>query len=386
MFCAYNRNDLTTLIEALESAPFIYDKLINAICKNWNVSRGSCGAKNDLDTRSCSIQSVFPEKGQIPDRLIVPSESIIRNGSSKKILEEKSMVTTYSSNEENLNSERVTAMLEIGNHGLKMENHLASSEGSAEVSQTSMKIDNTKESVLECTKTCFDPSDCCDIPEKLINAGDHDMASTSLNFEEGKSLRSKSYSLKPYSVNSNVEVGYGTNYVNYYEFARTASDYYEEYSRKSSDKTSGDAPRSIEEVLAGQLKIVSNRFVEFSWSNIQNSNMTSRKERCGWCVYCRVPGEERHCLFSMNDSIPAVEKFSHEVLGIPSQMNVKNHLINIMCHIICMEDHLQGLLLGPWLNPDYSMLWHASVRGATDIALLKNLLLQVFISFWILFP
>ncbi|XP_041998604.1 DDT domain-containing protein PTM [Salvia splendens] len=370
MFCAYNRNDLTTLIEALESSPFIYDKLINAICKNWNVSRGSCGAKNDLDTRSCSIQSVFPEKGQMPDMLMVPSESIIRNGSSKKTSDEKSMVTTYSSNEENLNSERVTAMVEICNHGLKMENHLASSEGSAEVSQTSMKIDNPKESVLECTKTCFDPSDCCDIPEKLINAGDHDMASTSLNFEEGKSL-------KPYSMNSNVEVGYGTNYMNCYEFARTASDYYQEYSRKSSDKTSGDAPRSIEEVLAGQLKIVSNRFVEFSWSNIQNSNMTSRKERCGWCVYCRVPGEERDCLFSMNDSIPAVEKFSHEVLGIPSQMNVKNHLINIMCHIICMEDHLQGLLLGPWLNPDYSMLWHASVRGATDIALLKNLLLQL---------
>lgn len=380
MFCAYNRNDLNALIEALESSPFIYDKLINAICKNWNVSRGSCGNKNDLDTRSCSIQSAFPDKGQISDTLLVPSEAVIRNDPcSEKRSDEKSMVTTYSSNDEHLNAERVTALLETGIDGPKMENHLASSEGSAEVSQTSMKTDNLKESVPECTKRCFDTSDCCDIPDKPVNAGDHDMASTSLNVEKGKNLRSQSSSHKLYPINSNVEVHCETNYVNCYEFARTASAFYEEFSRKSSDKTSGDAPRSIEEVLAGQLKIVSNRFVEFSWSNIQNSNMTSRKERCGWCVYCRVPEEERDCLFSMNDSIPAVEKFSYEVLGIQSQKNVKNHLIDVMCHIICIEDHLQGLLLGPWLNPDYSMLWHASVRGATDIALLKNLLLQVFI-------
>ncbi|XP_057790212.1 DDT domain-containing protein PTM-like isoform X2 [Salvia miltiorrhiza] len=363
MFGAYDRNDLTALIEALESSPFIYDKLINAICKNWNVSRGSCGTKNDLDTRSCSIQSAFPENGQIPDMLLVPSEAIIRKDTcSKKRSDEKSMVTIYSSNEELLNAERVTALLETGNNGSKMENHLASSEGSAEVSQTSMKTDNPKESVLECTKRCFDTSDCCDIPEKL---------------EKEKNIRSKSSSHKPYSINSKVEVHYGTNYMNCYEFARTASAFYEEYSRKSSDKTSGDAPRSIEEVLAGQLKIVSNRSVEFSWSNIQNSNMTSRKERCGWCLYCRVTEEERECLFSMNDSIPAVEKFSSEALGIQSQKNVKNHLIDVMCHIICMEDHLQGLLLGPWLNPDYSMLWHASVCGATDIALLKKLLLKL---------
>lgn len=380
LFCTYNRNDLPSLIEALESSPFIYDTLINAICKNWNVVRGVCGTKIDLDTRSSSIQSDFPEKRQMPDMHLVPSEAVIRNDTcSEKRSYEKSMVTTYSSNEEHLNADRATPLLETVNDGLKIENHLASSEGSAEVSQTFMKTNELKESAPECAKRCSDTSDYCHIPEKLVNGGDHDMASTSVNVGKGKNLRSKNCSDKLDSINSKVEVHCGTNYVNCYEFARTASLFYEEFTRKSLDKTSNDAPRSIEEIIAGQLKIVSNRFVEFSWSNIQYSNMNSRKERCGWCLYCRVPEDERDCLFSMNDSIPAVEKFSCEVLGIQSRKNVKNHLVDVMCHIICIEDHLQGLLLGPWLNPDYSMIWHANIRGATDIALLKTLLLQVLI-------
>lgn len=376
LFCAYNRNDLPTLIEALESSPFIYDTLVNAICKNWNVVRGVCGTKNDLDARSYSIQSTFPDKRQMPDMHLVPSEAVFRNDTcSEKRSDEKSMVSTYSSNEEHLNAEHATPLLETGNDGAKIENHLASSEGSAEVSQTCMKTDNLKESAPECTKRCSDTSDYCHIPETLVDAGNHDMTSTSVNVGKGKNLRSKNCSNKLYSTNSKVEVHCGRNYVNCYEFARTASLFYEDFTRKTSDKTSDDAPRSIEEIIAGQLKIVSNRFVEFSWSNIQNST-NSRKERCGWCLYCRVPEEERDCLFSMNDSIPTVDKYSREVLGIQSSKNVKNHLIDVMCHIICIEDHLQGLLLGPWLNPDYSMLWHASVRGA-DIALLKKLLLQL---------
>lgn len=357
LFFAYNRNDLPTLVEALESMPFIYTTLINAICKNWNVDRGSCGAKIDLDTRSYSIQSAFPERGQMPNTLLVPSEAITMNNTcSEKRWDEKA-----------------------GNDGLKMENHLASSEGSAEVSQTSTKTDNLMERAPECTKRCSDTLNCCHIPEKFVLAGDHDMTSTSVNVEVGKNLRPKSYSHKLNSINSKVEVHPATNYVNCYEFARTASLFYEEFTRKTSDKSSTDAPRSAEDILAGQLKIVLNRFVQFSWSNIQNLNTVSRKERCGWCLYCRVPEYERDCLFSMNDSIPDVEKFSHEVLGIQPEKNAKNHLIDVMCHIICIEDHLQGLLTGPWLNPDYSMLWHANLRGATDIASLKFFLLQVFI-------
>ncbi|KAL0459149.1 UNVERIFIED_CONTAM: DDT domain-containing protein PTM [Sesamum latifolium] len=193
--------------------------------------------------------------------------------------------------------------------------------------------------------------DDCNIPGKLVNTGDHYMTLTTENVEKGNNLGLENYSSGPCTAKSGgvlSQVHPGTNYVNWYEFARTASLFFEEVTFKSSDKISEDAPRSVEEIVAGQLKVISNR----------------------------VPEDGRDCLFIMNDSIPAVENYTCEVLGIQPG-NKKNHLIDVMCHVICIEDHLQGLLLGPWLNPDYSMLWRKSVLGVADIASMKNLLLEL---------
>ncbi|KAL8545103.1 hypothetical protein ACS0TY_005342 [Phlomoides rotata] len=371
--CAYSRNDLPNLIEVLESSQFIHDTLINAISKHWNVVRGVGGTKNDLDTRSCSIQSAFPEKQQLPDMHLTPSEPLNKSEAfSGKRSDGQSMMTANSSNTARLNAEHAISVLETGINGLKMENQLANTEGSPEVSQTFSKTDNLKDSVLDCSKVCTEISDC-HVADKLV-AGDNYMTETLVNIEKGRNSTPKDR--RPYTVNSNVEV-HRTKYINCYEFAQTASSYYEELIRKSLIKTPEDAQRSIEEIIAGQLKVVSNRFADFSWSNIQNSVVNFRKERCGWCVYCRAAEGERDCLFSMNDSFPVVESFTCEALGIRSRKNLKSHLIDVMCHIICIEDHLQGLLLGPWLNPGYSMMWRKSVLERSDISSLKNLLLEL---------
>ncbi|GFQ03106.1 nucleosome-remodeling factor subunit bptf [Phtheirospermum japonicum] len=360
-FCCYNRSDLPGLIEALESSPFIYDTIINAICRHWDLVLGVGGTKNYLDTRSCSVQSYFTEKMQ----LLNNNESF-----AEKRSDEKSMATagiTNSSITELDNAEHAIAVPESGNNGLKMENCVASSEGSTEVSQTFTKTDTLKENGPEILNDCH-------IPVMLVDAGDHHMISTTINVEKGKNLGSENHSHAPSTINS---VHFQTNYVNCYELARPASSYYEEWTSKISDKTSKVPLKSVEEIIAGQLKVVTNRFADFSWSNIQNSSVNPRKERCGWCLYCRFPDDDRDCLFIMNDTFPAVENFTCEVLGIQSRKNRKNHLLDIMCHMTCIEDHLQGLLLGPWLNPNYSMLWRESVLGAADIASLKNLLLKI---------
>lgn len=327
---------MPTLIEVLESSPFIHDVLINAICKHWNVVRGVGGTKNDFDTRSCSVQSAFPDKKQLLDVHLKPSEPLNRS-------------EAFSGNTARLNSEQAISVLETGINGLKMVNQLASSEGSPEVSQTFIKTDNVKDSVLDRSKVRPEISDC-----HIAENGRH------FTPEDRRP--------------------YGTNYINCYEFAQIASSYYEELLRKSLIKTPEDAQRSIEEIIAGQLKVVSNRYADFSWSNIQNSVVNFRKERCGWCVYCRAAEGERDCLFSMNDSFPAVESFTCEALGIQSRKNLKSHLIDVMCYIICIEDHLQGLLVGPWLNPGYSIMWRKSVLETSDIASLKILLLEVHID------
>ncbi|KAL7113497.1 hypothetical protein ACP275_04G064700 [Erythranthe tilingii] len=367
-FFSYDRNDLPTLIEALESSPFIYETIINAVCKNWNIV---CGTDNNLVTRSCSVQSGFADKRQLPMPNIHPTSSETLNKNevfAEKRSDEKSMVTINSCNTELENLDHATAVLEAGDHGMKMENHLASSEGSAEVSQTFIKTGTLKESDPDLSKRCPENPYESHIPGNLVSA------------EKGKDLNLESYSYAPYTTKSTgilSQVHCGMNYVNCYDSARPASSFYEEWNSKSSDKTSENAPISVEQFVGRQLKVVLDRFAHFSWSNIQISNINSRKEGCGWCFYCRVPEDDKDCLFIMNDSIPAVQNFTSDILGIQSRKHRKNHLIDVMCHIICIEDHLQGLLLGPWLNPHYSMLWRKAVLGVDDIAPLKNLLLKL---------
>ncbi|CAA0805832.1 Unknown protein [Striga hermonthica] len=381
-FCCYDRNDLSGLVEVLESAPFVYDSIISAICEHWNVIRGVGGAKNVLHSRSCSVQSTLPGKGKLQHINMAPSEILNKDVSfAEKMSDEKSIACTGITNSSNTEldiTDNGIVILETGNNGLKMENNVASSEGSNEVCQTFPKTDTLKgngppDSSIRGPESVND----CHIPGKL--GGDHHMTLTSVNVEKENNLGSENHSFAPDSINFGVlsPAHCPMNYDNCYELARIASSYYEAFTSKSSDKTPGAPLKTVEEFIAGQVKVVSNRFAEFSWSNIQNKNVKLRKERCGWCFFCRYPDDEKDCLFIMNDAIPVVENFTCEVLGIQSGKNRKNHLLDIMCHIICLEDHLQGLLLGPWLNPHYSMQWRKSVLGVVDLVSLKKLLLKL---------
>ncbi|KAL3850928.1 hypothetical protein ACJIZ3_012810 [Penstemon smallii] len=372
---SYNKNDLPTLIKALESSPFVYDTIISAICKNWNIVHGVVGTKNGLDSRS-STQSAFPEKRQPPDMHQRTSET--DEAVAEKWSDKKSLVTAYFSKLETENAGNVTVTLETGNLGAKMENRLANSEGSAEVSQAFMKTDSLKESAFGCSKARPEIPEDSQIPLKLGDIADHCLASAILDVEQGNNLNSENYSYALSAINSKSfkpQVQFRTNYVNSYEFAQIASSVLGKLAFKSSDKISEDAPRSFEESVASQHKLITNRFANFSWSNIQNSNMNYRKEKCGWCFYCKAPEEERNCLFIMSDRFPSAENFMSEALGIGFDKNREIHLIDVICHMICIEDHLQGLLLGPWLTPHYSIVWRKSVGEAVNIGSLKILLL-----------
>ncbi|KAL2485484.1 DNA binding zinc ion binding DNA binding [Abeliophyllum distichum] len=379
-FRYYHKNDLPSLINALESSPFVYDEIITAISKHGNVSHGVDGSKTDLDARSFSIHSPFPVEVQLPRMHPAPSEVRIKDVVTERKSEEKFIFSTYPSNIQPEVPERVNMMLETDNHGTKMENRLASSEGSAEVSQAATNTDNIKESGQDCSKRSTGISYDSEIPPKVVNAGDHYSTSTTLEVEQRMNLISANRGHEPSIINPSVIMlqGHcGANYVNFYGFAWTASSIVEELMRKSSDKTSEKIIRSEEEVITGQLKVISNKFAYLCWPNIQNLIANNRKEKCGWCFTCQGPEEERDCLFIMNDNGPAVENFTSEVLGIQSRKNRKSHLIDVMCQIICTEDRLQGLLLGPWLDPHYSELWRKSVLGVSDVASMKSFLLKL---------
>ncbi|CAA3031739.1 DDT domain-containing PTM [Olea europaea subsp. europaea] len=379
-FLYYRKNDLPTLIDALESSPFVYDPIITAISKHWNVSHGVDGSKTDLDARSFSIQSPFPIKGLLSHMLPKPSEVHIKDVVTERKSEENSIFSTYPNSIEPEVPEHVNMMLETNNQGTKMENRLASSEGSAEVSQAAFNTD-IKENGQECSKRGIGISSYdSEIPPKVLNAGNHFLTPTTLEVEQRMNLISANHGHAPSITKPSgimLEGHCGENYVNFYEFAWTASSVVEELMRKSSDKTSEKIIRSEEEVITGQLKIISSKFSYLRWPNIHSLIANNRKEKCGWCFTCQGLEEERDCLFVINDNGPAVENFTSEALGIQSRKNRNSHLIDVMCHIICTEDRLQGLLLGPWLDPHYSELWHKSVLGVSDVASLRSFLLKL---------
>lgn len=162
---------------------------------------------------------------------------------------------------------------------------------------------------------------------------------------------------------------HATNYVNSYEFGGMLSSMSQDLASKSLE----DGTRSADQIMARQLRVItSNKYGLFCWSNIQNLSL---KEECGWCFCCQVPQDQRVCLFIMmnNSTIHANENFTSEVLGIRSRDGVKNHLIDLICHVMWIENRLQGLLL----HPHNSKTWRKHVVEAADVASLKKLLLQV---------
>ena len=131
-----------------------------------------------------------------------------------------------------------------------------------------------------------------------------------------------------------------------------------------------------EEMIARQMRIIGKKYSKFCWSNIQNINEDAQKEKCGWCFTCRAVTEDAECLFSMYLG-PAKESSNSEVLSLESRTDKKSHLADILCQIFSIENRLQGLLQGPWLNPNHSKLWRRNAAKASDIASVKHLLLTV---------
>lgn len=171
-------------------------------------------------------------------------------------------------------------------------------------------------------------------------------------------------------LKTDSEIGY----LNLYSFARVASSVVGEWTRKPSDKTPQPPSKSLEELISIQMKSIVKTPVDFSWSNVRNLSVDARKEKCGWCLGCQFPTDDGNCLFFANNNT-FLESFKSDVVGFDSKLSRKDRLIDVMCHIICIEDRLHGLLLGPWLNPHFPKLFRKSFVEASDIAPVKDLLL-----------
>ncbi|XP_018446119.2 DDT domain-containing protein PTM [Raphanus sativus] len=166
-----------------------------------------------------------------------------------------------------------------------------------------------------------------------------------------------------------------SGYRNQYIFAQMTTAISEEMARNSPDRSND--MRFDEEIASTQVKTILMKTTKFQWRNIQCLYLDAWKEKCGWCHSCKSKdtGGEKNCLFNM--SLGALRGPSESEISNSQPINNKSHLVAIIWQLLSMESRLQGLLVGPWLNPKYSSIWREHVLKASSISSLRHLLVEL---------
>ncbi|XP_071704699.1 DDT domain-containing protein PTM-like [Rutidosis leptorrhynchoides] len=267
------------------------------------------------------------------------------NGSYKAI---SNAITKYSRVYTKLIEEKTKSDSE--NISLELEKPLTHSAGSSELSEVVIGVQNTSKKRLRALKEC-----------SFVNRNHID--SSNSGYELSKTTIRK------------------VGYLNLYSFARVASTVAKEWAPKLSHKTSQAPTKSLRELINVQMKTITKTSADFCWSNMKNLSVNARKEKCGWCLACKYPTDDGNCLFYM-DNPTDLGNFTSEVLGFDSRITRNDRLIDVMCHILYIEDRLHGLLLGPWLSPHFPKLYRKSFLEASDIFTIKDLLLTLESNIW----
>ncbi|KAL9248344.1 hypothetical protein vseg_021676 [Gypsophila vaccaria] len=331
-FSYYHKDDLKTVSQILESSGITYASILGAIFQNWVIPTVFDQLESDMKS-DCTLKV---------------EDSIARNP--------KSSINGCLNHLGIESSESPDGL----KYGTVTEKSFTNSEPDEVVLQADEALQNSDRP-----------------PSDVIARG-------TLAKRISASKRKKKDSVSMQTGSSNVKAkeddglvgvsGYGYN--NSYKFGRTAASVVEELLHKPSDKVSANTVKTQEEIISIQLKIIMKKSTKCCWDAIQQLNEERQKEKCGWCYCCRFSVEDKDCLFNINkSSIP--ESLKADIDGILSERNKKGHLVDIICYILYMEERLRGLLLGPWLSPQYSDLWRKRVLQACDVSSLKHLLLTL---------
>ncbi|KAF8009249.1 hypothetical protein BT93_J0286 [Corymbia citriodora subsp. variegata] len=374
-FYYYHKNDVDLVTELLQrSSPKSNAEVLKAINKKWGIHFSSRKMKANLGSSNSVAPLKAPVKGQfvaasvtVASRPFCATYEGVDKADDDKRLEKESLLqaSDLTGFETSKSGKEVATVAETP--------HM-SSEGSYETTLTSSDPPKQWQS---CSNGCMQLLEKSEIPGKFPNRGDFCMTSTisECKADKTESAATTVPSLIFISAKNDAPVEQGrSTYVNLYRFGQIAASVAEELTEKSPDKVKEDHARSDEEAILFQMKAISNKFPKFNWPD--EISVAAQKEKCGWCFLCRSPSDEFDCLLKVYAEA-AQEGFGSEMDILQSQLNKKGHLIDVSGQIILMEQRLHGLLLGPWLSPHYTNVWHRSVAEALDLASLKSLLLNL---------
>ncbi|KAJ7012803.1 DDT domain-containing protein PTM-like isoform X2 [Populus alba x Populus x berolinensis] len=360
-FNYYQRDHLSLVIEVLKSSEMIYGGILEAIHKHWDMHL--YGASSSLSSlkHTTSLDMFIPP---------CPSASLDTCATKIKAADGQNLGKFVNGccghlDVEFSKSASLTCM---------------SSEGSAETIQISLGNQNFQKEGPDCSNRFAGFSNESDVPGKSPLMGDNSLTSNSLDIKREKNPCPPSTRCPSSAGNAKAEVTLqvqpGTEYMNYYCFGRTSASIADVLLSKPSEKTTENSIKSDEEMALAQMKVILKKSNKFCWSSIPCLNAEVQKGKCGWCFSCRATTDEPDCLFNMSLG-PIQESSESEAIGLQSKRIRKGYLIDLIYHILLIEHRLQGLLLGPWLNPHYTKLWRKSILKASDIASVKHLLLKL---------
>ncbi|KAJ0230708.1 PHD-finger and DNA binding domain-containing protein [Hirschfeldia incana] len=329
----YHVNDVILVLEQLKSCGSFYNGVIGAIKNHWDFPAGLKRTISGVNSQ-ISVCLDKPDKGMISPidafKASLPApEKQPTSGVKEKLEEGSSNGGSYSHCHR---TRRKVSNSATGPDILNM-----SSEGSAETVQNGSDVQSLHEP---------GPSSILDVMKEQSS-----------------------------NIHSPSQVKTILSYRNQYIFSEMTTAIYEEMTRKSPNRTND--MRSDEEIASTQLKTILMKTTKFQWRHIQGLYLDAWKEKCGWCLPCQSEdaGIKTNCLFNM--SLGALRGPSESEIGNSQSIDKKSHLVTIISQILSMESRLQGLLVGPWLNPQHSRIWREHLLKASNISRLRHLLVEL---------
>ncbi|KAK7312181.1 hypothetical protein VNO77_35862 [Canavalia gladiata] len=373
LFNYYHRNDLHVVIEALKSMDPLYEGILMAICKRWDIPANLSVGASVFNQSSCEDMHMRGESSTMHPSLVpfTSSETCLdkNRADDQKKLDENSTIDCcmHLGQEIPKSGNRLDSTTTI-------ESPCIASEGSADTAQMRSGIENVRINGLNDSNRSDESLNQSGIPDRHHPVGDCSLTSSSLDVRRKINLRSVGASSAPSADNKDTsEAPRGVDYINYYSFARTASFVAQELC-KPPEKMNKNFAMFEEEIISDQAKAIMKKSTNFCWPSIQNLNMAAQREKCGWCFCCKVANEDRDCLF--NSVVKPVSEVSKNTLvGLQPRKIQNGHLREIICHILSLEVRLRGLILGPWLNLHQTDLWHKDLLKTSDFLPVKRLLL-----------
>ncbi|TVT98004.1 hypothetical protein EJB05_56721, partial [Eragrostis curvula] len=164
-----------------------------------------------------------------------------------------------------------------------------------------------------------------------------------------------------------------TRYINFYSFGQIAASAAEELKHKLSENKEGKKP--AQDAVSFHLRSICKKYANIFALADQKLSVELLKEKCGWCDSCQISGGV-DCIFRVTD-VKCMEGPKPHAFGLRAEANKESHIVLAIRIILSIEERLNGLLTGPWQDPQYSDCWRKAVLMASDVSSLKQPLLML---------